>query len=119
MAADGHPLTRGSPGLFEASNPIMNPLHWQIAFGLSLALVGGTDLIYEIDPSKPLPQDYKPEQLAAALKRRIDPTDLYNVTIRPLSDRRVEIILPTGGVHQAEVERQAWVDLLDHVRAHW
>jgi SecD/SecF fusion protein len=36
-------------------------------------------------------------QLAAQIKRRIDPTDIKNVTVRPLGDRRLEIILPTGG----------------------
>ena len=36
-------------------------------------------------------------QLAAQIKRRIDPTDIKNVTVRPSGDRRVEIILPTGG----------------------
>src|SRR5438874_2491365 len=52
-------------------------------FKLGVDLVGGTILVYEIDPTKEKPQNYKPEQLAASLKRRIDPTDLYNVTIRP------------------------------------
>ena len=37
------------------------------------------------------------QQLAAQIKRRIDPADLKNVTVRPLGDSRVEIILPTGG----------------------
>src|SRR5206468_11839660 len=36
-------------------------------------------------------------QLAAQIKRRIDPTDIKNVTVRPSGDRRIEIILPTGG----------------------
>ena len=36
-------------------------------------------------------------KLAAQIKRRIDPTDIKNVTVRPSGDRRVEIILPTGG----------------------
>lgn len=35
--------------------------------------------------------------LAAQIKRRIDPTDIKNVTVRPLGNSRVEIILPTGG----------------------
>ncbi len=35
--------------------------------------------------------------LAAQIKRRIDPTDIKNVTVRPSGDRRIEIILPTGG----------------------
>jgi len=64
-------------------------------FKLGVDLVGGTILVYEVDPSKELQANYKPEQLAAALKRRIDPNDLKNVTIRPVSNTRVEIILPT------------------------
>src|SRR5207245_6225547 len=36
-------------------------------------------------------------KLASQIKRRIDPADLKNVTVRPLGDSRVEIILPTGG----------------------
>src|SRR6516225_5684171 len=66
-------------------------------FKLGVDLAGGTDLIYEIDmdkfPDGKLPEKYEPAQLAASLKRRIDPADLYNVTIRPLSNTRVEIIL--------------------------
>src|SRR5260370_37963793 len=69
----------------------------QGGFKLGVDLAGGTDLIYEVDTSK-LPEgkttaSYKPEDLASALKRRIDPADLYNVTIRPLGPTRVEIIL--------------------------
>src|SRR5262249_9789838 len=33
-------------------------------------------------------------QLAAQIKRRIDPTDIENVTVRPLGHTRFEIILP-------------------------
>src|SRR5205823_3923202 len=59
------------------------------------------------------------EQLAAALKRRIDPADLKNVTIRPVSDTRVEIILATGGKHQAEADEQSWKNLLNDVQKEW
>jgi SecD/SecF fusion protein len=74
-----------------------------LIFKLGVDLVGGTILVYEVDVTKfkdgKLPDGYRPEQLITALKRRIDPADLYNVTIRPISDTRVEIILPTGGTH--------------------
>src|SRR5262249_17794706 len=69
----------------------------QGGFKLGVDLAGGTILVYEVDESKKLPDNYKPEELAASLKRRIDPTDLYNITIRPVGDKRVEIILPTSG----------------------
>src|SRR5262245_20893581 len=83
-------------------------------FGVDL--VGGTILVYEVDPTKKLPDNYKPEQLAAALKRRIDPADLKNVTIRPVSTTRVEIILATGGAHQAKIKEQACQELIDDVK---
>src|SRR5262245_11288496 len=67
---------------------------------LGVDLVGGTILVYEVDTSKKQREDYTPEKLAAALKKRIDPAELYNVTIRPASNTRVEIILPTGGKYQ-------------------
>src|SRR5262249_35641994 len=40
----------------------------------------------------------------------IDPTDLYNVTVRPVGNMRVEIILPTGGVAQQAQETEARSD---------
>jgi SecD/SecF fusion protein len=87
-------------------------------FRLGVDLVGGTILVYEVDQSKPLPENFKIEELAAALKRRIDPNDLANVTIRPLQGNppRVEIILPTGGRRQSEAEEQKWKELLAAVK---
>jgi SecD/SecF fusion protein len=82
-------------------------------------LVGGTILVYEIDRDKATDQKFSPEELAAALKRRIDPTDLLNVTIRPLSDTRVEIILPYGGAYQAKLEEERWQAVLTKVRDKW
>src|SRR5438105_1758253 len=68
-------------------------------FRLGVDLVGGTQLVYQVVPPKNDPNSLKLDDLAAALKRRIDPNDLYNVTIRPVpgDPPRVEIILPTGG----------------------
>ncbi|HTU88975.1 MAG TPA: protein translocase subunit SecF [Gemmataceae bacterium] len=67
-------------------------------FRLGVDLVGGTILVYEVDTSKQQ-GEVQPDELAGALKRRIDPADLLNVTIRPVKSDppRVEIILPTGG----------------------
>src|SRR5947208_17127399 len=90
----------------------------RLKFNLGVDLVGGTILVYEIDPDKK-PENYNKDQLVSALKRRLDPADLYNITIRPLSDTRVEIILPTGGRHQAEAARKAWVQLIEDVTDHW
>jgi SecD/SecF fusion protein len=95
-------------------------------FRLGIDLVGGTILVYEVDESKQKNIDAgqaggQKLDLAAALKRRIDPADLYNITIRnvpatPGSPPRVEIILPTGGRHQADIEEKRWNDLLAAVR---
>jgi SecD/SecF fusion protein len=93
--------------------------HGEGGFKLGVDLVGGTILVYEVEDASKLPENYKPEELAASLKRRIDPTDLYNVTIRPVSNTRVEIILPTGGAHQAQIREEMWQSLLDEVRQRW
>ena len=90
-------------------------------FRLGVDLSGGTILVYEVDAAKMTDQarqTFKPEDLAASLKRRIDPADLYNVTIRPVpgDPPRVEIILPTGGPQQARAVREAWDKLLVDVR---
>src|SRR3954454_23518456 len=94
-------------------------------FRLGVDLVGGTILVYEVDTERleqqrldnPTQKPFDPAEMAAFLKRRIDPADLYNVTIRPVGQTRFEIILPTGGAHQAQLEEQAWKDLIDKVKA--
>src|SRR5258708_4399119 len=90
-------------------------------FKLGVDLVGGTILVYEVDPDKEMKGAFKdnPELLAASLKRRIDPADLYNVTIRPVGSTRVEIILPTGGRHQSQADDKLWQDLLQKVAEKW
>ncbi len=89
-------------------------------FRLGVDLVGGTILVYEVDTSKQQ-GEVKPDELAAALKRRIDPADLLNVTIRPINGEtpRVEIILPTGGQSQQSAELQAWKKLRDEAAQHF
>src|SRR5438045_7714527 len=90
-------------------------------FRFGVDLVGGTILVYQVDPTKPGANSEKLDELAAALKRRIDPNDLYNVTIRPVpgDPPRVEIILPTGGRHQIEAEQRAWDKLVEAARAEY
>ncbi|HEV3117178.1 MAG TPA: protein translocase subunit SecD, partial [Gemmataceae bacterium] len=96
-------------------------------FKLGVDLAGGTDLIYGVDMDKfgegadreKRLQSYSPQELAASLKRRIDPADLYNVTIRPVGNDRVEIILPTGGEHQSRAEDKVWQDLLGKIAQQW
>lgn len=95
-------------------------------FKLGVDLSGGTILVYETDPSKMTEQARQdlaahPEELAASLKRRIDPADLYNVTIRPVpgDPPRVEIILPTGGRVESNAAQAAWQGVLDQVKAEY
>src|SRR5438132_3440441 len=105
-------------------------LHGAGGFRLGIDLAGGTDLIYEVDtdrfpddpnnPGQKKPPDVPPgstieKELAASLKRRIDPADLYNVTIRPAGTNRVEIILPTGGEHQSQADDRLWSEFVEKV----
>ena len=84
-------------------------------FRLGVDLSGGAVLVYEVDTTKTqeAPADLV-EKLTAVLKRRIDPNDLYNITIRPIpgDPPRVEIILPTGGRRQVEAEQNRWNQVL-------
>src|SRR5438067_10359000 len=97
-------------------------------FKLGVDLVGRTILVYEVDEERRRQQEqdnpklkkFDPDEMAAFLKRRIDPADIYNVTIRPVGGgTRFEIILPTGGAHEAEVEKESWQQLIADVKAHW
>jgi SecD/SecF fusion protein len=75
-------------------------------YKLGIDLAGGTILVYEInlerkknreDVARAAGQTVEPidmNALAAQIKRRIDPTDIKNVTVRPIGDTRFEIILP-------------------------
>jgi SecD/SecF fusion protein len=90
-------------------------------FNFGVDLAGGTILIYEIDKErdeqlKKLQGDVSKKTdigaLAEALKRRIDPADLLNVTVRAVGESRVEIILPFSGSRTAgkQVANTARVD---------
>lgn len=99
-------------------------------FKLGVDLVGGTILVYEIDLRKQETKDAKGKSaedsfdpatkinvLAEALKRRIDPNDLYNIVIRPAGgEGRVEIVLPTGGKYRSEKADEDWQELLAGLR---
>jgi SecD/SecF fusion protein len=81
-------------------------------YKLGIDLAGGTILVYEVnlertkqraealgrdavDTAQGLGGD-KMAKLAAEIKRRIDPTDILNITVRPLGGSRLEVILPIG-----------------------
>lgn len=84
-------------------------------FRLGVDLSGGAVLVFEVDTARTDAANSKVEELAAVLKRRIDPNDLYNITIRPIpgDPPRVEIILPTGGRRQIEAEQQRWSEIVE------
>jgi SecD/SecF fusion protein len=91
----------------------------QGGFRLGVDLVGGSILVYEVDSKKTeAGNKVNIEELAASLKRRIDPADLFNITIRPIQGDppRVEIILPTGGRKQSEAEEKAWQSILETIK---
>jgi SecD/SecF fusion protein len=91
-------------------------------FKLGVDLVGGTILVYEIDlrKSQDTENRFDPVRdiniLAESLKRRIDPNDLYNITIRPAGgEGRIEIILPTGGTHRTKKADEVWRELVQKI----
>jgi SecD/SecF fusion protein len=102
-----------------------DPLKLGFEFKRGVDLAGGTILVYEIDTRKQLAEGkdsaFDPKRdtnlLAEALKRRIDPNDIYNIIIRPAGgEGRVEIILPTGGVERNEKAEQEWQTLLEKLK---
>ncbi|MGF1578876.1 MAG: protein translocase subunit SecD [Gemmataceae bacterium] len=96
---------------------------------LGVDLAGGTILVYEMDIRKSTDGKSKAEEdeanytrlkaneLAEALRQRIDPTATYNIIIRPASTAgRVEIIIPTGGRQKVQKASEAWKNLLDELK---
>jgi SecD/SecF fusion protein len=88
--------------------------HGGIRWGVDLS--GGTILIYEVDKTK-TEGKFDSNELAAALKRRIDPADLFQVTIRPIpaDPPRVEIIVPTRTHYQEQAQEEAWQKFIHKV----
>ena len=91
----------------------------KLEFKLGTDLVGGTVLIYEIDETKEKKADFSMEQLVTALKRRIDPSDLYGIQIRPLGQTRIEITVPTGSRFKRREAELQWSELIKQVAKEW
>jgi len=94
-------------------------MNGQVGFRRGIDLAGGTILVYEVDVEgmkRKIEEDNernkakenyrerrydneKPDmqELAAKIKKRIDPSDLKNVVVRPVGESRIEIILPYAG----------------------
>lgn len=68
--------------------------------------VGGTILVYEVDAERSPGGTFSLEDLARALKQRLDPAALNSLRVRPEGKSRIEIVLPRGpGDHKKDVER--------------
>jgi SecD/SecF fusion protein len=83
-------------------------------YRLGIDLAGGTILVYEVNQERTKQRlalqgeaggqggqsggaSVDIGKLAHEIKRRIDPTDIKNVTVRPVGSDRVEIIIPFAG----------------------
>src|SRR5262249_5344995 len=92
-------------------------------------LVGGTILVYEVDQDKQQgfqsqqaargSRDTKIDELAAAIKRRLDPIDQFNIPVRPVGSERFEFILLTGGLIQADAAQEAWNETVQEAAEIW
>lgn len=78
-----------------------------------LDLAGGTSLIYEIDASDLSPADRRglAEKMIPILLKRIDPTHVANIIMRPQGDTRIEIQLPVASLDTIN-KRTAYEDAL-------
>ena len=81
-------------------------------------LAGGTQLIYEIDTTDLDSAEKKnlAQNMIPILLKRIDPTHVANITIRPQGDTRIEILLPVAS-QDTKAKRQAFEDALQSLEA--
>jgi SecD/SecF fusion protein len=78
-----------------------------------LDLAGGTSLIYDIDVSDLDAKDAKgiAQRMIPILLRRVDPTNVANIVMRPLGDKRIEIQLPLASA-ETRKKRVTYEDAL-------
>ncbi|MBC8378528.1 MAG: hypothetical protein H8E62_05070 [Planctomycetes bacterium] len=76
-------------------------------------LAGGTSLIYEIDITGLAPKERKDlaQNMTPILLKRIDPTHVANIIMRPQGDTRIEIQLPVAS-KDTQNKRNAYEDAL-------
>jgi SecD/SecF fusion protein len=77
-----------------AATLYMYPPQEKLKLGLDLR--GGTSLVYEIDTAGLEPQERRglAQNMIPILMRRVDPTHVANIVMRPQGDTRIEIQLP-------------------------
>jgi preprotein translocase subunit SecD len=64
--------------------------------------VGGTELVFEIDPRDS--GTFSMDELCQALRRRFDPTETAGITVKPEEEGRVVVRVPNGNMHDESVE---------------
>ena len=64
-------------------------------------LAGGTILVYEVS-EKGTPAGFNMDDLVAAIKKRVNPDGVREITIREVGGRRIEIILPEATDEEVE-----------------
>ncbi len=77
---------------------------WIVATGtvkLGIDLAGGAIFVYEYEPKQG--QDFSTDRLIGAIRERIDPAGVQQITIRPFGENQIEIIVPE--IPAAEVEQ--------------
>ena len=76
-------------------------------------LAGGTSLIYEIDTTDLAPNEQRglAQNMIPILLKRIDPTHVANIVMRPQGDTRIEIQLPVASAETRE-KREAYEQAL-------
>ena len=81
-------------------------------------LAGGTSLIYEIDTTglKPAERKGLAQNMIPILLKRIDPTHVANIIMRPQGDSRIEIQLPVASL-ETRNKRQTYEDALMDLQA--
>ncbi len=83
---------------------------------LGLDLAGGTSLVYEIDTQGLNRVERKglAQRMIPILLRRIDPTNVANIVMRPQGDTRIEIQLPVSSA-ETRRKRQAFEKALEEL----
>ncbi len=93
---------------------IDEPVSMEVNLRPGIDMVGGTSLVYEIErpadaPPRGAGGESLSQQVASALKRRVDPQGVLNLVWRPQGDERLEIQLPlSGDSAQADEARSAY-----------